>query len=468
MANPTVDVVFSLEGIKQHTVAVSLGSSVRYSLHSLMSSLGARPAEMVVYDINQDLHVDWDCTIDSLVSHKLLIHPKGQGNGKTKDHSASLPQSVPNVYTPPPEVPPPRISSATKVSRSKSCPTKPIGFRTQPRVPQTHADDMPIYPPPPVPGQPPVMELDEDVNERYHPSALSCYHGRVNVKEVEMIMKEHLDTPFSYLIRDSMSKNNCYTISVIYRNRQMFHFNIFVDNERPTSPWYYVSKDMKFRSMGQLLEYFQNNHIPGQHVHDLRLLYPINKTEEKIDPSYTSLTSPAFDVQSLQPARVRRSRQQRSASLTSTQSPPPIPGDHPSRRSSLQSSSSGGRLGQGYIEMLGDGSQPPREPLPDYCEANRGTFSSIEELKSRLTRMEVSGRQKCSCGLDLEDSILVDDWRVHLSTDPETSGQIFYAKADNSQVLWDLPVEVHDKLCQVNPKKLAYIEHLLRYNDNRY
>ncbi|XP_070558348.1 uncharacterized protein [Ptychodera flava] len=422
MASTTIEVILNLQnsGPESHTVPVHPGSSIRISLRNFLEKHGLRSGDLTAYDTTRKKSVNWDETVDGLLSSTVLISDSKPSQKKVFPRSRSTDDLAPPVTSP-------RYKGLRKVSLPATLPELP------PRPGRLPSDtlpaDIPERPPPPPPPRNLATEdvfYSETRSESTDITELPCYHGTLTTREVEGSLGGR--PAYSFLVRDSMSKPGNYTVSANYHNKNIFHFHVNTDGGK-----YYVTEDCKFPNMPALLRYFQRHPIPGQHVQDLKLMYPITKpcVGKPNDKGYTEFikkealstasylaTAPMGEQHLQSPKRNHLSRTDRP--------PAPLP------ETASAQGKSGSKL---YSTTLEEG----RSRLPEL----------LQNLKVQERGSDAGKR--CICGLFVEEATLIGSWMMHRSNDPETEGQIYFARGN--EVVWDLPQETMAELERVNPKK---------------
>ena len=113
--------------------------------------------------------------------------------------------------------------------------------------------------------------------------------------------------------------------------------------------------------------------------------------------------------------------------------------------------------------------EPGREPVyisndHIYCRAEDLTRSKIEELK-KICKISDLRYKKCTCGLYMEQSQLVDDWMMHIdrqtNDDQTCSERLFFVNSATKVTTWELPDRAMCTLKIQQPDKYNFVQELL-------
>jgi len=123
----------------------------------------------------------------------------------------------------------------------------------------------------------------------------------------------------------------------------------------------------------------------------------------------------------------------------------------------------------------------PAAPLPVDADERASAvstsayYSSPRDLECQLSELLIanmqheeqclseSGAGRCECGLNLDEAELPRGWSLHLSTEPETAGRVFFTGPDG-RCSWNLPLEVSIEL---DPEQQDRIRSLLDANEKK-
>lgn len=85
----------------------------------------------------------------------------------------------------------------------------------------------------------------------------------------------------------------------------------------------------------------------------------------------------------------------------------------------------------------------PTEMAPNlYYSTVRDTYKELApNLIKMLCEVENSEDERCICGLLYEEAELIMGWTMHLSTEPESEGKLFFMGPDG-ETAWQLPPEI--------------------------
>ncbi|XP_033108945.1 uncharacterized protein LOC117110360 [Anneissia japonica] len=295
-----------------------------------------------------------------------------------------------------------------------------------------HKNDIgpPIPPRPDIPGAPnPPSPERQDFASRIHRErgeafrefrnrrqmncledlrTMNFYYDKVKEDELQDIMNPHIYATGRYILRKSNSNPDAFTISVVHTKSHIYHFKVL-----PQSNMYEVTKDLRFRTIHEILEYFKNNNIPGSKIQNLKLTYPISKR-----------TKP-------------RSVGDRPLNMT----PPVIP-----RRASDP-------------DLIRIRDRLPTPPPTDQEEHKYTVVDSTEEDKLEMILQlckeqdlfQQQMRKRCLCGLYYDESILIHDWMMHRMING--NGKIFFVNERTKDTFWKLPDEIQTDLKNYYPNR---------------
>ncbi|XP_033647329.1 uncharacterized protein LOC117306877 [Asterias rubens] len=275
-------------------------------------------------------------------------------------------------------------------------------------------------------------KLDEARNYEF-------YFGKIPNNQVEELLKPHMEKRGAFLLRDSNTEEGMLTISVVDNPKHIYHFKV-----KCTSTLIEVTDKLKFHTLKALLDYFQINEVPGRDTSQLKLIYPVNGHSRRRSASpplspFQKAQSPKQTLDQVRPASYRQSvspRQPRD--FLDSRNPVPIP-------------------------------EPGREPVyfsndHIYCRAEDLTRSKLEDLK-KLCELSDLSNKKCTCGLYMDESVLVDDWMMHIdkqsSDDHAGSGRLFFVNTLTNETTWRLPDSTMASLERLHPDKYTHVLQLL-------
>lgn len=257
--------------------------------------------------------------------------------------------------------------------------------------------------------------------------ALPFFHGRLTNTEEDRIFKYYLDKRGAFLLRKSNSQPDTLVISIVVDCKNIFHIKV----EQKHGKICILQSDAVFPSLAYLIEYFHINPFPGTKHKELYLTKAISAS--KFSPGPAAAAPPLGG---------------RAPPLSSEEKTPSI-------------------------------DERPPMPLPSsqnpiYAEY-RHLYSRVEKTESdqldlilRLCEevdieLQNVGRLKCSCGLYMEESKLIDDWMMHRDTEGEaTRGRIFFLDTKTNQSTWKLPQEVEMEIKRNHPEKWKLLCRLLK------
>lgn len=216
---------------------------------------------------------------------------------------------------------------------------------------------------------------------------LKFYHGSMKEKEVERLFRPYMDKRGAFILRNSNSENNALTISVVDNKTHIYHFRV---THLPDGK-YVVGGSRHFDSIQKIMDHFHQQSVPGHENSRLLLSHPIERKPSSKEPSSDIMDRP------------------------------PMP--------------------------------TPRDPI---YNSNKHYYSAPEErdhLDTVLARCKEADEyfekrsKKCSCGLYMWESELVQGWMMHRDTEgPDAQGQIFFLDTKTNNSAWDLPPHVEKEL----------------------
>ena len=249
-----------------------------------------------------------------------------------------------------------------------------------------------------------------------------------------------------------------------------------------------VTEDLAFVTLASLVTHFQKHEIPGDGTPGLFLQNPINK------PSPPSLVPPASspitikkNVKSASPKPSPRSTPVPGSPNLPRSTPPASPNRikrkvEPNQLNNSPVSES--RQGSAEsIPSVDPANRPPmpipREPEPIYDsthhkygiyavpdDPDRDRFYDIRDLCRRADVEIAKQSKKCTCGLYLYESTLVDNWMMHRDIEnTPTKGKIFFVNTATNEATWQLPDLIKRKMELTDPEKWKRIKSVL-YKEN--
>ncbi|XP_054750939.2 uncharacterized protein LOC129256798 isoform X1 [Lytechinus pictus] len=115
-------------------------------------------------------------------------------------------------------------------------------------------------------------------------------------------------------------------------------------------------------------------------------------------------------------------------------------------------------------------SRPPM-PIPrpgseysrghDYSEADHPDLDRIKMVLELCRQSDLihASHKKCTCGLYLEESILVQGWMMHVDNEPgKTQGRIFFLDTKTNTTTWSLPEDIKNELKSQCPVKWQFVK----------
>ena len=105
---------------------------------------------------------------------------------------------------------------------------------------------------------------------------------------------------------------------------------------------------------------------------------------------------------------------------------------------------------------------PPRTTdASPYYSTVRNTYEEMApNLIKVLREVETEEGERCICGLLVDEAELVMGWTMHLSTEPESEGKLFFMGPDG-ETAWNLPLQVSINLSVEQQEKIQSL--LLRH-----
>ncbi|XP_077981851.1 uncharacterized protein LOC144436861 [Glandiceps talaboti] len=458
MADPTVDVTLNIDSIEHHKVIVYPGSTLKFCLKNLIDSCGLRHSQVMVYDITQKKEINWDINVDGVISHNLLITVRQQTSAekrRSSDGVVTQGSSLTRVHSYDKQ----QTSRYNRGEDRRPRPTRPERSQTLPGRQRAFSDQI-VNRPPPLPPSREHDYDDDDYDEVFKSKVskedlaqLPCYHGTLNSDEVERVMASQLHRPFSYLVRQSITSPGNLTVSVTHYNNHIYHFRVFKNDTR-----YYITEDRIFFNMKRFLDYYSSHSIPGQKVQDLKLVYPISREDAKprldLDAGYAQLIPKFDDIHVATPPGGHTScaPSRHSWKALSSRPPPPLPSD-----SSFEPSG-GSTLKSAYVDMINKRRQSSKD-IYSVASEEKSMLSDLIKLlemhERKIGGRSSTHRQKCHCGMFVDEATLINGWMMHKSDDPETNGQVYFARG--TDVVWDLPQDVWRELVSKSPEKAAQV-----------
>ncbi len=265
------------------------------------------------------------------------------------------------------------------------------------------------------------------------------YFGKIPNHQVEDLLKPHMERRGAFLLRDSNTEEGMLTISVVDNPKHIYHFKV-----KCGSYLFEVTDNLKFRNLEALLHHFQINEVPGRDTTQLRLLYPVNRPSRRGSRSPPPMSPPEM---LLSPQRVSEQFRSFRSELVSPRQP----------RSFLDS------------RDPAPIPEPGREPVyfsndHIYCRAEDLTRSKLDDLM-QLCKISDLKYKKCTCGLYMDESVLVDDWMMHIdrqSSDDNTgTGRLFFVNSQTNETTWRLPESTMALLERLHPVKYSHVLKLL-------
>lgn len=229
---------------------------------------------------------------------------------------------------------------------------------------------------------------------------LAFYHGSMREKEVERLFRPFMSKRGAYILRKSNSEENALTISVVDNRTHIYHFRV---SHLPDGR-YVVGGSQYFDTIQKIMDHFKKKSVPGHEDSRLTLKHPIQrKTPNTLDPLLTR---------------------------------PPMPA-------------------------------PRHEPI---YNSDKHYYSAPEEKDHLEVVLEMCKEadeyfqkrcKKCSCGLYMWESELVQGWMMHRDTEgPDAQGQIFFLDTKTNNSAWNLPPEVERELKRQSPEKWENMKRL--------
>ncbi|XP_022098870.1 uncharacterized protein LOC110983703 [Acanthaster planci] len=270
--------------------------------------------------------------------------------------------------------------------------------------------------------------------------SLDYYYGKIENSQVEELLRPYMDARGTFILRDSNTEPGVITISVVDNPRHIYHFKV-----NWTSGLYEVTEKLRFRSLGDLVKFFNINDVPSRNTSQLKLLTPISRSSRRSPPNSppTELRSPTRPPRPPRTISPQASWEQSTAdSFINLRGPMPIP-------------------------------KPGTEPIyidndHVYCRAEDLKKSKVDEIME-LCKLSDQKFKKCTCGLYMEQSILVEDWMMHIDRPTENqtgSGRVFFVNSVSNLTLWELPDRVMFLLSQQQPEKYRFVQKLLQEGGN--
>ena len=96
-------------------------------------------------------------------------------------------------------------------------------------------------------------------------------------------------------------------------------------------------------------------------------------------------------------------------------------------------------------------------------DPDRDRFYQIKALCQQVDDEIAKQSKKCTCGLYLYQSTLVDDWMMHRDIEETpTKGKIFFVNTATNEATWQLPNPIRKKMEQKEPDKWRIINAVLQ------
>ena len=279
-------------------------------------------------------------------------------------------------------------------------------------------------------------------------------------------------------------------IPSLYRHtaNHIYHFNVFYARGMFT-----VTEDLAFATLDSLVTHFQKHEIPGDGTPGLFLQNPINKpTPPSLVPAKVS--SPIMTRKS--PISASPNSSPRSTPISGSpklprSTPPTSPSRIKRKMETAQfpfnnppiSDSRQGSAEPSIPPSVDPANRPPmpipREPEPIYDsthhkygiyavpdDPDRDRFYDIRDLCRRADVEIAKQSKKCTCGLYLYESTLVDNWMMHRDIEnTPTKGKIFFVNTATNEATWQLPDLIKRKMELTDPEKWKRIKSVL-YKEN--
>ncbi|XP_072026273.1 uncharacterized protein [Amphiura filiformis] len=310
------------------------------------------------------------------------------------------------------------------------------------------------------------------------------YHGILNNKEVEKILRPHLQIKGSYLLRKSNRNPGALTFSVVHTKKHIYHFNVFFAKGKFT-----VTESLAFLTLGELITHFETNEIPGDGTPGLFLQHPISK------PSKTLPVKPERSPNTLSP-NSKSLTPSSSPRINRTQSPKPSPMNSPVVQRRVPdakfdfpvipvSEARQNAAAPVPVSAPADpGNRPPMpiprvEPIYDSTQhkygiyavpddPDRDRFYDIRDLCARADEEIAKQAKKCTCGLYLFESTLVDNWMMHRDIEnTATKGKIFFVNTVTNEATWQLPERIRRIMEETQAEKWKKIKALIQRENAR-
>lgn len=340
---------------------------------------------------------------------------------------------------------------------------------------------------------------------------LPYFHPDISsMQQVFAVVKQYVNDDGYFLLRKSFSKPGTLTVSVLH-GRGVKHFSIAKEKGE------YFLKDRLFRTIKDLVAYYKTNDVPNvEGITNVRLQTPINRCDSQYIPPNGDFEEVGFQSPSvLQLQREQKNGSSRAGSLDlATRSllinkrSPGLPAvERAGKCSSMEDDLGKGRkvrsnsLGKTkneageYHSMLvtvkqrSDGlhsndpshaqmqitstAMPPSTnlsarhqqmnlPIPPprtmdaspYYSTVRNTYQEMApNLIKVLREVEYEEGERCVCGLLIDEAELVMGWTMHLSTEPETEGKLFFMGPEG-ETAWHLPIQVSINLSAEQQEKI--------------
>ncbi len=232
---------------------------------------------------------------------------------------------------------------------------------------------------------------------------------------------------------------------------------------------YTVTDQLSFPTLLQLITHFEKQEIPGDGTLGLYLQNPISKQSSNKQAPIDLLSpkkaanrpSPRASPKSTPPASPR---QQRKALDNTLFNAAPVK-DLRQQNADIS-------------DVPDPGNRPPmpipRDPIYDSTQhkygiyaipddPDRDRFYDIRDLCKRADDEIAKQAKKCTCGLYLSESTLVDNWMMHRDIEnTATKGKIFFVNTVTNEATWQLPESVKRKMEETQADKWKKIKALLQ------
>lgn len=283
---------------------------------------------------------------------------------------------------------------------------------------------------------PPPPRRDSSFSDVY---TLSYYHPELkNMEQVKQTLLPYSREEGSFLLRNSISKQGYFTISVVHSSG-IKHFNV----ERTTMTYYL--KDIQFTTLDQLVRYYSHTDVPNKElIRGVRLKHAITRSAPHVIVSRDDQQAESANPD----IYIHPEAQQIMRPPTQSAPQPPMmrAKESISDRRNQTTFRSMPQTEMAQLKTTGLHRSQTAKAAVD-----NGPYAQVGSLEPHADRMIREMQQldldadadepRCDCGLPLEKSGLPRGWSIHISQDEESFGEIYFM-SPSRETHWALPLAV--------------------------